>query len=224
MVKKLVIFDMDGLMIDSERKTYEGYKEVLAAKNIEFSFDFFKKLLGRPIKENEKTFKNYYGQDFDFKRIVGEVHTYVHYSFEKEGVPIKEGLISLLEYLSGTGCRLAVATSSDKIRVDAILNSANLSKFFDFYICGDEVKHGKPHPEVFLTCCEKAQVDKENAMVLEDSEMGISAAYHAGITCIAVPDMVKPGISFQDKAYIVVDSLNDVLTIVKDTKQFQFSR
>ena len=101
-------------------------------------------------------------------------------------------------------------------RVDKILQMAGLTGYFDGSICGDEVEKGKPDPEVFLKACQKAGVQPQDALVLEDSEAGIQAAFSAGIPVICIPDMKYPQKEDEEKADRVVDSLLDVLSLLKD--------
>ena len=101
-----------------------------------------------------------------------DVHVWIDESL-RQYVPKKKGLVELLEYLKANNYKTIVATSSGRARVDEILKNADLTKYFDDTICGDEVTHGKPHPEIFLTACQKLDVKPEEALVLEDSEAGL---------------------------------------------------
>ena len=113
--------------------------------------------------------------------------------------------------MKANGYQTVVATSSTRERVNKILKQAELSKFFDASVCGDEVEKGKPNPEVFLKACEKIGVKPEKAIVLEDSEAGIQASFVAGIPVICVPDMKYPEEQFAKKANTIVGSLRVVL-------------
>jgi len=208
---KAVIFDMDGLMIDSERVTYEGYVIECGKLGFVMEKDFYKKVLGHTLPEVFQMFWDNFGKAFPMEEVLEKVHQYMDDLFVREGIPVKEGLRELLEYLKDNGYRTVVATSSGRQRVDRILQMAGLEQYFDDSICGDEVKNGKPNPEVFLKACEKAGVRPDEALVLEDSEAGISAAYGAGIPVICVPDMKYPEEQFAEKASRIVDSLTKVL-------------
>lgn len=104
-----------------------------------------------------------------------------------------------------------MATSSTRKRVDHILGLADIIKYFDDSICGDEVTHGKPHPEVFLRACEKLGVNPSDAIVLEDSEAGIQAAYSGNIDVICIPDMKYPEQEFEKMTTKILDSLDQVI-------------
>ena len=213
---KAVIFDMDGLMIDSERVTFDGYKKIMGEMGLEVTKEFYVSLLGKPIKGIYQRFYDVYGNDFPIETVIKQVHEYMADLFETEGVPLKEGLKELLQYLKDNHYKTIVATSSNRNRVDTILNQANITQYFDDSICGDEVTNGKPNPEVFLKSCEKLGVAVNEAIVLEDSESGIQAGYSAEIPVICVPDMKYPEPEFANKTTKIVNTLHDVIDYLKE--------
>ena len=191
---KAVIFDMDGLMINSERVTYECYVSVLKEMGLTMSEDFYKTLLGKTLPTAYQLMNNI---------------------FDKDGVPIKKGLIELLTYLKEHQYKTIVATSSTRNRVEHLLGLADVMKYFDDSICGDEVTQGKPHPEVFLKACEKLGVEVQDALVLEDSEAGIEASYRAHIPVICIPDMKYPEEQYVKMTTKILDSLDQVIDYIK---------
>lgn len=213
---KAVIFDMDGLMIDSERTTFEGYQVVLKDMGLTIEEDFYKSLLGKPIKGIHQRFYDVYGNDFPIEKVIGEVHVYIQDKFEAQGVPIKEGLIELLKYLKTNNYKTIIATSSQRSRVDKIIKQANIEKYFDDSICGDEVTNGKPHPEVFLKACQKLGVQPDEAIVLEDSESGIQASHSANIKVICIPDMKEPEAKYADMLTEKYPNLNYLIDYLKN--------
>lgn len=213
---KAVIFDMDGLMIDSERVTFECYQEILKGMNLTMDEEFYKTLLGKPLKGIYQRFYDVYGNDFPIEDVIKDVHTLMAQRFETEGVPVKTGLKSLLEYLKINNYKTIVATSSNRDRVDTILAQAQITDYFDDSICGDEVTKGKPNPEVFLKSCQKLGVSVDEAIVLEDSEAGIQASYDAGIKVICIPDMKYPEKQYEEKTFKILKDLNDVTNYLKN--------
>jgi len=216
-VIKAIIFDMDGLMIDSERVTYEGYQKIMGERGYVIDLSFYTTLLGRPITSIYQTFYDAYGNDFPIDEIINEVHLYIQNQFDTFGVPLKKGLIDLLKYLHQNKYKTMIATSSNRERVNRMLGTdgANILHYFNDSICGDEVKEGKPNPEVFLKACKKLAISPDEAYVLEDSEMGILAAHNAAIKCICVPDLKQPETIYAEKTYKIVTSLLDVITIIE---------
>lgn len=208
---KAIIFDMDGLMIDSERVTFECYQERLKDMNLTMDEKFYKTLLGKPIKGIYQRFYDVYGNDFPIENVIQDVHQLMAERFETEGVPVKKGLVELLHYLKDNNYKTIVATSSNRDRVDKILAQAKITEFFDDSICGDEVTKGKPNPEVFLKSCQKLGVNVDEAIVLEDSEAGIQAAYSGNIDVICIPDMKYPEQEFEKMTTKILDSLDQVI-------------
>ena len=212
---KAIIFDMDGLMIDSERVTFECYQERLKDMNLTMDEEFYKTLLGKPIKGIYQRFYDVYGNDFPIENVIQDVHQLMAERFETEGVPVKKGLVELLHYLKDNNYKTIVATSSNRDRVDKILAQANITEFFDDSICGDEVTKGKPNPEVFLKSCQKLGVNVDEAIVLEDSEAGIQASYDANIKVICIPDMKYPEKQYEEKTFKILKDLTEVTAYLK---------
>lgn len=212
---KAIIFDMDGLMIDSERVTFECYQERLKDMNLTMDEEFYKTLLGKPIKGIYQRFYDVYGNDFPIENVIQDVHQLMAERFETEGVPVKKGLVELLHYLKDNNYKTIVATSSNRDRVDKILEQAKITEFFDDSICGDEVTKGKPNPEVFLKSCQKLGVNVDEAIVLEDSEAGIQASYDANIKVICIPDMKYPEKQYEEKTFKILKDLTEVTAYLK---------
>lgn len=216
---KAVIFDMDGLMINSERVTYECYKIYLKNLGMEITEEFYKTLLGQTIDVCREKFYKQYGGNFPYEDSVKKVHAMMTEKFVTEGVPVKKGLLELLQYLKKNNYKIIVATSSERKRVDVILNSAGITQYLDDSICGDEVQNGKPNPEVFLKACEKLGVSRDEALVIEDSEAGIQAAFDGGIKVICVPDMKNPEEQYKRMATLICKDLTEVKIYIEECCQ-----
>ena len=212
---KAIIFDMDGLMINSERVTYECYVQVLKKMGLSMSEDFYKQLLGKTLPTAFEIMYNEYGRDFPMQQVLDDVHQMMNEIFEKDGVPLKKGLIELLTYLKEHDYLTIVATSSTRKRVEHLLTMADVLKYYDDSICGDEVTNGKPNPEVFLKACQKLGVNPQEAIVLEDSEAGIEAAYRANIPVICIPDMKYPEDRYKEMTTHILHSLDEVINYLK---------
>lgn len=217
-MKKAVIFDMDGLMIDSERVTYNEYvKKLHLLGHDDFTEDVYINCLGKNKAGICQVFFDHYGDDFPMVEVWDDVHVWIDDELRRH-VPKKKGLDELLEYLKKNDYKTIVATSSGRARVDEILGNAGITEYFDDSICGDEVTHGKPDPEIFLTACEKLGVTPDEAIVLEDSESGILAGYRGNIDVVCVPDMKYPGEEYESKVTKMVDSLLDVIDYLESLK------
>lgn len=215
---KAIIFDMDGLMIDSERATYNAYLKVLEPMHMTMTVEHYKTFLGKNVAGICAAMRagEGFGEDFPAEDTMKAMHVQLNKDFEENGVPIKKGLIELLKYLRAHNYQTIIATSSNRDRVDRILEQANITAYFDDSVCGNEVSRGKPNPDIFLKACEKASVTPDEAIVLEDSESGIMASYNAGIKVICVPDMKYPEPEYAEKTYRFVDSLDLVIPVLEE--------
>lgn len=134
---------------------------------------------------------------------------------EEDGIPLKPGLQALLTYLKKEDYQIVVATSSLKMRALHILKKHQLENCFDDFTFGYEVTRNKPFPDIFLKACEKMSVKPSEALVLEDSEAGIQAAYDAHIPVICIPDMKQPSSAYAKKTAAILPSLADVIAYLE---------
>lgn len=213
---KAIIFDMDGLMIDSERATLRAYRKLLEPMGLSMSEEHYKTFLGKNVAGICERIRVGLGEDFPAEDLLKSMHVQLAKDFEENGVPIKKGLITLLKYLKEHNYKTIVATSSNRDRVDKILKQAEITEYFDDSVCGNEVARGKPNPDIFLIACEKLGVQPEEVIVLEDSESGIMAGYNANIKVICVPDMKYPDPEYADKPFRYADSLDLIIPILEE--------
>lgn len=209
---KAIIFDNDGLMIDSENATYEEYVIYLKEMGLSFPKELYLTFLGKNKPLIREIFLKHYGLDFPFETVWDDVHVRLDQRLENN-LPIKPGLLELISYLKENKYKIAIATSSDRNRIDRILK--DLTDQFDYIICGDEVSKGKPDPEIFLKACEKLGVHPSQALVLEDSESGILAAYNGNIDVICIPDMKYPQPEFEKHTKAILKNLTAVIDYLK---------
>lgn len=208
---ELVIFDMDGLMFDTEVVAKRAWREVGKLNNYDITQEFLLTLLGRNKKSVEEEFKKLFGEDFPFDNMYSQQGKHASSIIENEGLGIKEGLIELIDHLREKKIKIAVATSTSRERAEKLLFIAGVLEKFDKVLCGDEVTKGKPDPEIFLTVCEKLDIKPCNALVLEDSEKGLEAAVAGGIKCIVVPDLMEPSEKHISMAHSKVKNLKEVI-------------
>lgn len=208
---KGVIFDMDGLMFDTEQLSSVFWKQTGDQFGLEIPVEFMNSFRGRNPAAIRDAFLEQYGQDFEYEQF-REVRTKLQYDYIREkGVPLKKGLIELLDYLKKRSIRTAVATSTDRKLADTMLRRAEVRDYFDAFAYGDMVARSKPYPDVFLKVAEEIGVPIKECLVLEDSIAGVQAGKAAGGYIIHIPDLivvpeeVKEGITAQ------FDSLDEVI-------------
>ena len=207
---KMVIFDMDGLMLDTERYYYYSVKEMCEKNNIEVDMSVYRAVIGTsgPI-DMEKFNKSKYPHNVLEKMICQYVENRRNELCEK-GVATKKGLTELLNTLNENKIVKVVGTSTPKPIAKKLLKSVGIEKEFSIIVSATDVKNGKPAPDIFLLACKEAQIPPERSLVLEDSEPGAKAAKAAGIPCIIVPDINYPKKEVAEGAEMIAKSLLDV--------------
>lgn len=212
---KAVIFDMDGLMIDSERYALETMEQVVEEIGGEFNEELCKECIGISSIETEKKLQVYFGDKFridDFRSIFIKRFTE---SFYGDGIPVKKGMYELIDYLKDKKYKIGVATSTARERTEEILKKINIISKFSVIICGDMVSKSKPHPEIYLTAAEKLNIEPKECYVLEDSYNGLKSAYFAGMKGIMVPDLLPYNKEIAPYVYKKAENLLEVMNIIK---------
>lgn len=210
-----VIFDLDGLMIDSERLTRDTFLEVCEEMGIEGGKEYYNQLIGGGDDVFDEVAAKY--PQFD---CVWPVSTERRNKAMEEKWKVKNslnrlGLIELLSYLKERKMTIAVASSSP---IEYVLkNIQNFDPYFEFdtVTAGDQVTKAKPDPEVFLKTAEKLHIDPGNCLVLEDSKLGTIAAKKANMHCITIVDLVSMDKEFEEAIKFKLDSLMDVIEFLK---------
>ncbi|MBS5991928.1 MAG: HAD-IA family hydrolase [Acinetobacter baumannii] len=212
------IFDMDGTMFDTERLRFQTLQQ--ASQELigqEFSHEYLMQCLGLSATTAEKLAQRLYGVDVPYKEIRKRADEMELEHIRKHGVPIKKGLVQVLERLRKSGLRMAVATSSRRAIAEEYLINANVYKFFDVITCGDEVEQGKPHPEIFLKAASHLHLDANQCLMFEDSENGLTSAHTSKGLTILLKDIKEPNDEMLEKAHFYYDQMYDFLT---DLDQF----
>lgn len=213
---KAIIFDLDGLLIDSEIISFEIYREILEEYGIAYALDeYAKKYSGKTEIANLTRLIETYNLPMSMETGFELVHT-IETKKVQQGIALKNGAKELLVYLNKQGYRLAVATSSKKERAMNILKQHKIEKNFECFVFAEDISKSKPEPEVFLKACEKLGAKPEECLVLEDSEAGIMAAHRAGISVICIPDMKKPSRQYLDMTEAVFSSLIEVISYLQE--------
>lgn len=189
---KGAVFDMDGLMFDSERLVYEIWQEMMDEQGFEYSLDIFKNTIGLRTDKAEQYYNDLYGEGFDYKPLKQRGRETFFKRVNEQGVPIKKGLFELLDFLKANNIKMSLATSTSSESAMQMIKLAGVYDYFDTFVCGDDVKNGKPHPEVFLTASKKLGLAPESCVAFEDSINGIKSAFSAGMKTVMVPDFLQP--------------------------------
>ena len=188
---ELVVFDVDGLMLDTEsvwKKAFDKAGDKYGIQNR--GSTLFPKLIGKSGRDEKEVLDRYLSSDI--QELVIQEWERIGYGMLEKEVPVKPGLIEILDFLDAHHIKKAVATTTRRELTEERLKRVGVYDRFDYVLCGDEVINRKPDPEIYLSVLKKMNTDARNALVLEDSVVGVEAAYRAGIDCIQVPDIIAP--------------------------------
>jgi HAD superfamily hydrolase (TIGR01509 family) len=205
-----VIFDMDGLMLDTEPLAARAWTDAAALLGIEFDHAVTPRLVGRSFPDCTALIRAHHGDGYPVDELMRAWHRAYDAIVEREGIVLKRGLVELLAWLEGENIPKAVATSTRRSRAQAKLVHTRLLERFAALVGGDEIARGKPAPDIFVEAAARLGSAPEDCVVLEDSEPGIRAALAAGMMPIMVPDLAPPSPALLAHAPLVLASLVDV--------------
>jgi HAD superfamily hydrolase (TIGR01509 family) len=204
---RAVVFDMDGLLLDTELLWHRSEVELFTRHGAEFLWDDKMAVIGSSFDFTADYFADRLGLQRDRGAgLVGEMLELMH-AHLREQVDGRPGAVELVERLRGR-TRLGLASNTPRQLVDTALAAARIGDAFDAIVTSDDVEHSKPAPDLYLLACKRLGVAPADALALEDSPSGIAAAKAAGLTCIAVPQFAETDVSAADR---VIDSLEELL-------------
>ncbi|MFW8053878.1 HAD family hydrolase [Vagococcus fluvialis] len=216
-----IIFDMDGLILDTEAIYCECNVSTAPKYGLKgFDKAYYKEEIGL---SEEHAYQKYLS-DFDYvskESIDGfykESRQKVKDIFDTSGAPLKPGVIELLDYLKEQDIPCVVASSNTTEMINQLLSKANLLPYFKGIVSGDEVTHAKPHPEIVEVALEKLGSPAAETVMLEDSLNGIRASFTAGVPVIMVPDLLEPTEEAIEKTHRIKADLFEVLAYIQKTK------
>ncbi len=214
-----IVFDMDGLLFDSERIVQRSWEEAGNQLGLEHMGETIYHTLGMNLAGRNHYFRNTIAKDFPCEEFAKQARIWFYKIVNEEGLPMKNGARELLEYGKANGYRMAIATSSRREYALKNLKAAKIYDFFDAGVFGDMVQHAKPDPEIYLKACDSIGAAPANCIALEDAPAGIRAAYVAGMKPIMIPDLVAPTPEIEALLYETCDTLLGVIGILEKLKK-----
>ena len=206
-----VIFDMDGIIFDSERGVIECWKEIAEKYDIKDIEASCIKCTGTNSQRTKEIMHEIYGEYFPYDEYAAEASRMFHEKYDGGKLPVKKGAENILRYLKERNVKTALASSTRKEVVVNELRDAGLLEYFDEIVTGDMVKRSKPAPDIFLLACEKVGAEPSNAYAIEDSYNGIRSASAGGLRPIMVPDILGPDEEMESLSEVVLNDLDEVI-------------
>lgn len=206
-----VLFDMDGVIFDSEVKVVECWKVIAEKYGIEGIEAQCHACLGTTREMSRTIMLEHYGSDFPYDAYKKEMSELFHTRYGGGRLPKKKGAVELLRFLQLHNKKVALASSTRREVVEQELRDGGLLQYFDAVICGDMVQRSKPEPDIFLKACEVLDVAPECAVGVEDSYNGIRALSAAGVSAIMVPDLKPPTDEMRSLATAILPDLFAVM-------------
>lgn len=207
-----VIFDMDGLLVDSEPVWAVAESAMMAARGKQSDLEIQKSLVGLRMRDFLEGMRRAYNMTDTLDDLADDITRRMKVLIPEQVQP-RPGAPELLEFLAARSVPCAIASSSPMVIIDMTVSSRGWDRYFRTHVSGDDVQHGKPAPDIYLEAARRLGVDPANCLALEDSPTGARAAVAAGVTCCAVPDLSHTTVAaFAQVTPYVYDSLHDVIT------------
>ena len=211
-----VIFDMDGLMFDTEKVFIKAWDYAGDKIGIGKAGFMVYKTLGMNIAASYNVWKEEFGDRYDQAELKKYTKEFLKKYYDENTVPVKKGLYILLDFLKSKQCKMAVASSSPRWEVEKHLKDAGVKDYFLDIICGDMIKNSKPAPDIYLKACELIDAEPTECYALEDSKNGLLSAYRAGCKPIMIPDLWQPDEEIMKIITAKYDDLEQLKTAFED--------
>jgi len=211
---QLIIFDMDGLMLDTESLAIQGWKAAATTLGISIPDELYPRLIGLNRQLCKTVMLEHIGQDFPFDTAHDLMNKNIDTHIQTHGITTKPGLSHLLDKLDHWGIKKCVATSTATHRAIQKLTKANIAHRFETIIGGEQVTHSKPAPDIFLKAASQCNALPKDCIVLEDSNPGAQGGHSAGMRVIVVPDLVQPNDATRKNAYAICKDLHEVSALL----------
>ena len=197
---------MDGLLLDSERISHDSWLSACASLGVEIHEDVFRSIIGLNSRTSRKKLDDQIGEVVDLDLLIYTANE-IYQQRVSRGVPLKTGARTCIEWLHHHAVPQSVATSTKQALAKKKLGHHNLIDLFHSVVGGDQVEHGKPNPEIFITAARRMEIDPADCIIFEDSRHGIAAANASGGRPILVPDLAIHDDESKAHAWEIWDSL-----------------
>ena len=213
---KAILFDMDGTLIDDEKFTISS--KIIEGKKYGFRVkrEDVLKSLGMSKETSRKHYTSIYGENFPVDELAKQRFLYILKDMQKHGIKLKPYVKKIIKFCKKNDIKMIICTSTTSEKIEEYKKYSDLFTHFDGIVTGDQVENGKPNPDIFLKGLLLAGVEKEEALIIEDSNIGVEAGLNSGIEVVMIPDLVRP----QGKTLIsrvkVYKNMNEVISLISE--------
>jgi HAD superfamily hydrolase (TIGR01509 family) len=211
---KAVIFDMDGLLLDSERIALSVFNQTCQHFSLPDQFDLFKQMIGTNQHLGRSILTQGLKGMVDPDAFIAHCDALYQHATLSAPIPLRPGALALVQLLRAKQIPSAVATSSTTAKAKQKLAAAGLIDYFATITGGDQVKRSKPAPDIFLLAAKSIEIEPQYCLALEDSDNGVRSAVAAGMRVIQVPDLVSPSVALLALGHEVHQSLSTVADLL----------
>lgn len=208
---RAVIYDMDGLLLDTERLYKRAYQKAANELGYDFPDEFYVLMIGHRADASQRILREAMPAGAAVEDIIDAARRYYYTLIEDGGLTLKEGVAELLDFCDQRGLPMAVATSTHRRLTHDKLRAVKLLPRFKAILCGDQITHGKPAPDIHLAAAHALGIEPRYCLVLEDSPAGLQAAHAAGTIPVHIPDLKPPTEKTLELAWRVYPTLTEFL-------------
>ena len=203
-----VVFDMDGLLLDTEKQALQGFRHACFSHGVTPNLPAYYRCIGSRSGDTRQILIDGHGPDFPFDDVVAAWNAYCVANFKNRPPPVKAGAREVLQTVREARLPCALATSTQAPTVTERLAAVDLDHYFDVKVTGDRIERGKPDPEIYLVAAAELGVEPARCWALEDSANGVRSAVAAGFSVVQVPDLVEPGAAIRAFGHVILPSLH----------------
>lgn len=210
-----IIFDMDGLLVNSEKLYWDANIQAAEEENLGTPRDAYLKLTGATVKEMQDFYHKYFKTEADRDRFIKRTDDLVWQWTDEGKLKLQPGVQEALDEFEKRGLKMAIASSNYENVVQHAMWATGIRNYFDFHLSYLDVQRGhikaKPAPDIYLEAAKKMNLPKENILVFEDSSTGVQAAANAGLKCVIVPDLKAPSVKDKQNATMICQNFFEFL-------------